>query len=220
MMYGFGVDPKESQHHFIVSISKAEDGEVWITEHMSFPDHGWGEKIRDVESPADERTRVVLSRRKWDGIADAMAEEFNRRLRNAKIRTGKWKQSGLTPVCVTFGKELVLLAWAIEETDPGRIPTAIANWKGLTPEERWWLFTMTNGASGQALRGKGIGWRKAVRFAFTENPLSPSIAEQRAGLIADLDKLQRRSEDKKKRKPQGITLGNFVQEEENHGVVH
>lgn len=220
MIYGFGVDPAESQHHFIVSIPKSEDGEVWISEHLNYPEHGWGDKIRDVESPADERTRVSLSRRKWDGIADVVTEEFNRRLRNAKIRTGKWKQAGLTPVCVTFGKELVLLAWAIEDADPGKIPTAVANWKGLTPEERWWLFTMTNAATGQALRSKGTGWRKAVRFALTENPLSPSIPEQRAGLIADLDKIQHRADTKKKRRPQGVTLGNFVQGGVDDEVVH
>lgn len=32
------------------------------------------------------------------------------------------------------------------------------------------LFTMTNAATGHALHGKGRGWRKAVRFALTENP--------------------------------------------------
>jgi hypothetical protein len=44
------------------------------------------------------------------------------------------------------------------------------NWRGLAPEKRWWLFTMTNAATGHALHGKGRGWRKAVRFALTENP--------------------------------------------------
>ena len=39
---------------------------------------------------------------------------------------------------------LTLLAWAIEDADPALIPTAIKNWLGLAPEERWWLFTMTN----------------------------------------------------------------------------
>jgi hypothetical protein len=29
---------------------------------------------------------------------------------------------------------------------------------------------MTNAATGHALHGKGRGWRKAVRFALTENP--------------------------------------------------
>ena len=68
-----------------------------------------------------------------------------------------------------FGKEMVLLAWAIEDCDPSVIPTAIKNWLGLSPEERWWLFTMTNAATG-GLKDKR-GWRKAVRYALTENPV-------------------------------------------------
>ena len=30
---------------------------------------------------------------------------------------------------------------------------------------------MTNAATGHALHGKNTGWRKAVRFALTENPV-------------------------------------------------
>ena len=30
---------------------------------------------------------------------------------------------------------------------------------------------MTNAATGHALHGRGKGWRKAVRFALTENPV-------------------------------------------------
>ena len=32
------------------------------------------------------------------------------------------------------------------------------------------MFTMTNAAIGHAVHGRGKGWRKAVRFALTENP--------------------------------------------------
>ena len=45
------------------------------------------------------------------------------------------------------------------------------NWLGLVPEERWWLYTMTNAATGHAVNGRNKGWRKAVRFALTENPV-------------------------------------------------
>ena len=44
---------------------------------------------------------------------------------------------------------------------------------------RWWLFTMTNAATGHALHGKNKGWRKAVRFALTENPVSSSNRQER-----------------------------------------
>ena len=169
MTIGFGVQPEEDSHYFLVSLPKTGNAEVQISEHMSWPDGGWEYKIRATIGGSDERLRVILVREKWDVIADTLAEEFNRRLRKAGMKTGKWK-AGLVPVCVSFGKELVLLAWAIEDADPAIIPGSISNWKGLSPEERWWLYTMTNAATGQAVRGRGTGWRKAVRFALINLP--------------------------------------------------
>ena len=74
---------------------------------------------------------------------------------------------------------MLLLAWAIEDADPALIPMAIANWRGLAPKERWWLFTMTNAATGHSLHGKGRGWRKALRFALTENPAADACPVKR-----------------------------------------
>ena len=69
-----------------------------------------------------------------------------------------------------LGKELVLLAWAIEDAEPILAHAAIQNWRGLSPEERWWLYTMTAAQSGHYGK-RNIGWRKAVRYALTENPV-------------------------------------------------
>jgi len=205
---GFGFDPEESQHYFLVSISSSKDADVHISEHMTWEKGMWDKKIRAVQKDTDERLRVLLARPKWDAIADAVTAEFNQRLKENDLKKGKWKDPGLTPVSRLFGKELILLAWAIEDADPGKIPAAITNWLGLTPEERWWLFTMTNAATGQALRGRNVGWRKAVRFALTENPLSAGVFEQRVGLIAGLDSEGR--EKKGKKKPHQETLTEFV----------
>ena len=204
MTIGFGVQPDEDSHYFLVSLPKGDKSDVLISEHMSWPDGGWERKIRATLGPSDERLRVILVREKWDTIADVLLEEFNRRLRKAGMKIGKWK-SGLIPVCVSFGKELVLLAWAIEDADPSVIPSAIANWKGLSPEERWWLYTMTNAATGQAVRGKGTGWRKAVRFALTENPLTASVSESRVGLINMVSRADKAHMGDKKI----MTLGDF-----------
>jgi hypothetical protein len=76
-----------------------------------------------------------------------------------------------------LGKALALLAWAIEEAEPSQIPVAIKNWLGLAPEERWWLFTMTCAATGHAIHGRGKGWRVAVRYALTENPVADGWRE-------------------------------------------
>jgi hypothetical protein len=95
------------------------------------------------------------------------------------VKTGKWLKAGQVPVERSLGKELVLLAWAIEDCDPVLISTAVRNWLGLVPEERWWLYTMTNASTGHAINDRGKGWRKAVRFALTENPISDTALKKR-----------------------------------------
>lgn len=62
---------------------------------------------------------------------------------------------------------------------------------------------MTNAATGHAIEGKGRGWRKAVRFALTENPVSATQSEQRVGLIAKMDKADVKSEKGSKKNEQG-----------------
>ena len=77
-----------------------------------------------------------------------------------------------------LGKELVLLAWAIEDADPTLISVALANWSGLVPEERWWLYTQTAAATGHGTADRSRGWRKAVRYALTENPVSGQVSSE------------------------------------------
>jgi hypothetical protein len=170
---GFGFVPHESEHHFLVSIPTSKKGEVTISEHFVWQEGEQQRKLNIALGREDNKVRVLLPYVKWSAIADAVKAEFNQRLRRKSMKTGQWKV-GQTPVARLFGKELVLLAWAIEDADPALIPAAIRNWQGLTPEERWWLFTMTNAATGHAVSGRGRGWRKAVRYALTENPISDS----------------------------------------------
>jgi hypothetical protein len=119
----------------------------------------------------DGQIRVLLTRPKWDAIADEVRSQFNRRLRKGGFKSGNWR-IGHNLVRRELGKELVLLAWAIEEADPSLIATALANWSGLVPEDRWWLYTQTAAATGHGIDGRGRGWRKAIRYALTENPIS------------------------------------------------
>ena len=71
---------------------------------------------------------------------------------------------------------MILLLWAIEDSDPSLIPTALRNWLGFSREERWWLFTMTNATTGHADDKRG--WRKAIRYAITENPVDDQKRNQ------------------------------------------
>lgn len=175
---GFGFSPQESEHHLAVLIPACPAGrpasnreDVLISEHFAYdPEKGYAPPSLGLGSQ-DQKLKVILSRPKWDAIADEVRIEFNRRLKKQGMPSGRWK-TGANPVHRLLGKELVLLAWAIEDADPSLVPAAIKNWLGLAPEERWWLFTMTNAATGHALHGRSKGWRKAVRFALTENPVT------------------------------------------------
>ena len=177
---GFGFQPEESEHHFVATIPRGSRQDVVIAEHLRFdpakaaPSLGVG--IHDA------RVRVLLAHAKWDAIADEVRVEFNRRLRKQGQPVGRWKR-GDNAIARLLGKELTLLAWAIEDADPALIPIAIKNWLGLAPEERWWLFTMTNAATGHALHGRNRGWRKAVRYALTENPVSSDSRERQAEIF-------------------------------------
>lgn len=166
----FGFDPKESTHHFLVTIARNRTAEIIISEHYTWePEEGSSSVTYSLQ--ADGQVRVVLPRLKWDAIADEVRAHFNLRLRRMRPtrKPGLWRP-GSNLLRREFGKELVLLAWAIEDADPALIPTALVNWLGLQPEERWWLYTQTAAASGHAINGRGVGWRKAVRYALTENP--------------------------------------------------
>jgi Protein of unknown function (DUF3780) len=176
---GFGFSAEHTEHCFLVTFpaSRSKDAEIMISEHF----HWQPEADAPVDfsfNNEDRMLKVSLKRVVWEQIEEEVKAEFNRRLRSMGVKTGRWIKKGQVPVDRSLGKELTLLAWAIENADPALIPTAIRNWLGLAPEERWWLYTMTNAATG-ALKDHNRGWRKAVRFALTENPVMDSVLRNR-----------------------------------------
>jgi hypothetical protein len=183
--FGFGFRPEESAHHFLVTIPASNREEVLISEHFVWDENEAGSPPTFAPGEIEGKLRVLLARSKWNAIADEVRVAFNQRLKKDGLPSGVWK-TGTNPVSRLLGKELVLLAWAIEEADPALIPVAVRNWLGLAPEERWWLYTMTSAATGHAIQGRNKGWRKAVRYALTENPVMdvphqpPLIFELRA----------------------------------------
>ena len=176
---GFGFYPSESKHHFLVLIPTTGNGRVLIYERFEWgseddnPDMLTGQKtlFDQPEQKIDQRfdrLKCELSRNKWKEIESALRLEFNLRLKEYGIKKANWKP-GQNPVQKLLGKEMTLLCWAIEDCDLKVIPTAIKNWQGLKPEERWWLYTMTNASTGDA--HAKYGWRTAIRYALTENPV-------------------------------------------------
>ena len=172
----FGFDPEQSVSHFLVHIPTSGQQPVEVSEHLSWDPERAGASVH-VGSHPDGQVRTRLARSKWNEIADVIRAEFNTRLKKQGKRPGKWV-TGYNPVSRPLGKELTLLAWAIEDADPALVRAAVTNWLGLMPEERWWLYTMTAAASGDYVSGRGVGWRKAVRYALTENPVAGRPSEQ------------------------------------------
>lgn len=158
---GFGFDQAQSPHHF--AVKREGTGAVILTEHLVVADEA-GE-----EDQASSILKAVLDGYRWERIATVAEEVFNHRLRQAELKPATWTR--MTRLAPHFGKELVLLAWAVEDADPTVIPAMLANWAGLAPEERWWLYTTINATSNHRL-GKERGWRKAIKIAFAENPVS------------------------------------------------
>ncbi|MBT9142476.1 MAG: hypothetical protein DDT29_00870 [Dehalococcoidia bacterium] len=110
--------------------------------------------------------KAEMSKHMWEMLEDAVQAEFNGRLKKQKLPTGRFSDVQ-TPLEQLLGKELLVLVWAVEGCDPAALPIAIRNWLGLSPEERWWLYTMTNAATGNIYDRSG--WRRALYYALCEN---------------------------------------------------
>lgn len=124
----------------------------------------------EVESASPEPLlRAELSAHRWKLVQDTVANEFNARLKQAQLRTGRWLK-GPTPLAPHFGKELALLVWALEDQDPTVIPRMLANWRGLAPEERWWFYTSINAARRSRGTDPKYGWKAAIKIAFLADP--------------------------------------------------
>ncbi len=151
---GFGVPATTDPHHFLVDIPKSSVGAVRIVESLGL--QAQGQETSIIE-------RVILERSRWTAIRSEVQRAFNLRLKEHNLRVSAWKL-GENPVDRLLGKELCVLAWAVEGMAPENIPIAVRNWLALRPEERWWLFGMTAMSTGGVHDGNK-GWRLALRHA-------------------------------------------------------
>lgn len=158
---GFGVPATSDPHHFKVLIPKSNTGKVQISEYLG---------LQAASSDNAVIDRVLLDRPRWTAIRSEVQRAFNARLAAHGLRSSAWKV-GENAVDRLLGKELCVLAWAVEQMDTDKIPVAVRNWLALRPEERWWLFGMTAMATGESRTPARAGalpcvmpwvtWRKA-----------------------------------------------------------
>lgn len=151
---GFGVPATSDPHHFKVIIPRVNTGRVQISEYLG------------LQATTDEHAiidRVLLDRPRWTAIRSEIQRAFNARLNAHGLKTSAWK-IGDNPVDRLLGKELCVLAWAVEHMELEKVPVAVRNWLALRPEERWWLFGMTAISTG-GINDGDKGWRLALRHA-------------------------------------------------------
>ena len=187
---GLGLIPQEATHGFVITIPDGVGAADFV--RVREERHIDAERLDRTEELSipriDPSLRVVIDRRRWLELAPAFWEEANRRLRANGLPTHKFLKNPSKPIPIhpSLGKELCILCWAVESSPLEDIPNALLNWEALAPEERWWLFTMAVATTGQALK-KEIGWRKALRFAITDNPFikgEGSSPKQRREMLA------------------------------------
>jgi hypothetical protein len=160
-MTNFDCEDIYREHAFLVRLTKGREAKALVFEVF-----GRSPAEADIATWAPESIlRCEVSRNVWNSAAREARAEFNRRLRIEGKPAGRWGADE-TAVQRLFGKELLVLLWAIEQPDvtPEEISVGIRNWLGLKPEERWWLYTMTAAATGLAHQA-GMGWRDALRRA-------------------------------------------------------
>lgn len=162
---GFGVPATSDPHHFKVIIPKSSTGKVQISEHLG---------LQAANADGAVIDRVLLDRPRWTAIRAEVQRAFNARLATHGIKAGAWKV-GDNPVDRLLGKELCVLAWAVEQMDADKIPVAARNWLALRPEERWWLFGMTAMSTG-GIMDVGKGWRAALKHALGDVAQSELLA--------------------------------------------
>jgi hypothetical protein len=113
--------------------------------------------------------RAVLSAETWQAIGPALQSALTTQRQRAGQRRGRWG----TPIALSRyeGKEALLLFWGAERATADELRAVIANWRGLAPEERWWLVSQADATRGRADYDPRRGWRQAIYHILVENPV-------------------------------------------------
>lgn len=157
---GFGYNPLESNHYFIIEIPKK------ISENVNIYEYVFHDNI-------EEKTlKIIISKKVWLKVAPFLEREFNTILSSYSLKKSKFTV-GDNIVERLLGKELCLLLFAIEHLDNNSddISQVIQNWSAIEREFRWFLYTMIDTSAGE-YNDINIfkGWRDAIKTALSDRP--------------------------------------------------
>lgn len=152
--HGFGTPDHQMPHQFLVRIPKGRKEPVELWE--DFGAAGLGTAVPKL-------CRTVMPRETWRQVASGVQAYFNRRLKDKRVKCSRFS-TGDNRVERLLGRELSVLAWAIENATPVEVTLAYNRWSSHRPEELWWLFQQIDRDGGE-WDSPLLGWRLAIRHA-------------------------------------------------------
>ena len=174
-------------HHILVTVPEGRAEDVLFEED-------WG--VAQSSGP-DRLARCALARPRWNAIATLAKQALNDRLKEQDLPASRWT-IGENRVERLLGKEIVVLAWAVESADEEDVDAVAAAWAALRPEERWWLFGRIASSAGSAgdtlakprrglalLMSSGPDRRPALAPR-APRPIRPKGAQMALGLISGI----------------------------------
>ena len=107
--------------------------------------------------------RVEVPRDAWRKVTDGLKGHLNRRLKEKGLKVCRFA-TGDNRVERILGRELMVLAWAIEDATADEAAIAFTRWSSHRPEELWWLFQQIDRDGGEwDSRGPAGAWRSGTR---------------------------------------------------------
>ena len=156
---GFGVPSINFPHHFLVRIPEHRIASVEVWE-----DFGTCKDSKKLH-------RAVIPRKVWNKIKPDLQKHLNRRLVEkgfSRSSFSKPTNNTDTPVERILGRELCMLAWAVEGATPNEAEILFSHWSSYQPEELWWLFQQVDNDAGE-WNSPIIGWRTAIHHAMVQD---------------------------------------------------
>ncbi|SEN02154.1 Protein of unknown function [Roseovarius tolerans] len=183
--HGFGVPNDPLPHQFLVKIPTGRTDLVEVWEDFGAAALG---------TSAQKLCRVAIPRDAWRQVSEGVKGHLNRRLKEKDLKSSRFA-TGENRIERILGRELCVLAWAIEDATSDEAAIAFTRWSSHRPEELWWLFQQIDKDGGEWDSPK-TGWRAAIRHALiregdevaaaTRRPRPQSTAEKTPDLFKDL----------------------------------
>lgn len=167
---GFGCPAVDWPHHIRVVIPAGRADDIRLVEDFGILGHSAGRP--------DELERCVISRPRWNAMAETAKQDLNAKLREKGLPTGRW-QTGDNKVERILGTELLTLAWAVAAADDSDVAAVIATWVSFQSAERLWLASRVLANPHERVRRGLALLMSAGPAAITETPTSKQGPSQK-----------------------------------------